>query len=308
MTRRSGSAIVATTVQITGIASGDINVSSQGPVDLQSGDAWLTFAGGVADGDAATPVTGTSGIAAAVAGSPTAPLELVDALRDATWEGSTESYDVFNIVVPKQVASKVMKTDEMASRLSALLGDPQFFDKATTYFRVSQIEGDTRIRTANLFVSSGGVSIRTTTSFTQFGIALDPQVERQLAGQMRLDVEGDEGQATKGQATKGQEVERLIATSSKPVIVMYGTSWCPNCHSFSPKIARAASAHGKEFDFAVLDVELYPEVGHAGQIAAVPDTYMYFKGEPVDHFTGSVPYAKFANWMTKHGGPLTQNR
>jgi thioredoxin 1 len=301
LTRKSQTAIVSTTFEVTGIPSGDISVSSEGPVNIKSGDARLAFddhgqkyAADVSDsvmfieGDLGVPIREHNQVAAAVAGAPMAPLELIESLWAAKW---SKEGNVYRVAVPRHVAKNVLRTDlgtVQTNRFVSRLEDPKFFERAAIELIVTP-DTDGRVKSTDLRFKTDGVSIRTQTSFSKFEIPFTPPSGGERAP--RLDFEQG------GYSRSDSEVAKLIATSKRPVVVMYGARWCPVCHDLKPSLSQSASLHSDQFEFAVVDIDEYPKAGI--NISAIPETYVYVDGSPVDHFLGSMPFEDVEEWLAR---------
>lgn len=78
-------------------------------------------------------------------------------------------------------------------------------------------------------------------------------------------------------------------------VVKFGAEWCGPCKALDPEFDKMAGYFQVSgLAFARVDVDQVPTVPHQFGVSGIPDTYIFYNGQPYTHVVGNVP-ASVAN-------------
>lgn len=83
------------------------------------------------------------------------------------------------------------------------------------------------------------------------------------------------------------QLDQLIATNDKPVVIDVYATWCGPCKMFAPIFERVAEACGQLAYFAKADVDAVPEIAERYGVQHVP-TLIAVKDGVVAHQSSGV--------------------
>lgn len=82
------------------------------------------------------------------------------------------------------------------------------------------------------------------------------------------------------------DVDELIAAATSPVVAVFGTDWCPPCHTYEPVVAEVAAAH-PELVVRKVDVDRLADLVVCWSVASAPTTLVFVDGELRDRWVGA---------------------
>ena len=100
-----------------------------------------------------------------------------------------------------------------------------------------------------------------------------------------------------GVATFEREV--IAASAQVPVIVDFWAPWCGPCKQLGPMLEKAVTAQGGKLRMAKINIDENPEIAQALRVRSVPTVYAFYKGQPVDGFTGAIPESQIKQFVDR---------
>ena len=87
----------------------------------------------------------------------------------------------------------------------------------------------------------------------------------------------------------GTEFESLLKTTTTPILVDFGATWCGPCQSLAPQIDKMAQEFAGQAVVAKVDVDQEGDLATRFNVLSVP-TVLFFKGgKKVDSVVGNQP-------------------
>jgi putative thioredoxin len=108
--------------------------------------------------------------------------------------------------------------------------------------------------------------------------------------------------ASKGiQDTTTESFERDVLQKSldKPIIVDFWAPWCGPCKQLMPLLEKAVAAAKGAVGIVKVDIDQNPELAQIFRVQSVPTVYAFFKGQPVDGFTGAKSESEVKAFVEK---------
>ena len=102
------------------------------------------------------------------------------------------------------------------------------------------------------------------------------------------------------------EPEQLLASASpaRPVLLMFGATWCPPCKLQTPA-AEAYGASQERVRVLTVDIDQHPALAQQMQVGSIPALYLMTGGEqPAATSSGYLGGAeRLASWVGAHLPP-----
>ena len=95
------------------------------------------------------------------------------------------------------------------------------------------------------------------------------------------------------------------ASQTVPIIVDFWAPWCGPCKPLGPMLEDAVRAAKGTVKMVKINVDEAQQIAGQLQIQSIPTVYAFFKGQPVDGFTGAQPQSEvkaFVDRVAKAGG------
>jgi thioredoxin 2 len=104
------------------------------------------------------------------------------------------------------------------------------------------------------------------------------------------------------------DFDRLISSSSVPVVVDYWAPWCGPCRMVAPELAKVAARAGGRFIVAKVNTDELGDVGERFGIRSIPTMAVFAGGREVSRTTGARPAADIETFVANAIAPLHQPR
>ena len=101
------------------------------------------------------------------------------------------------------------------------------------------------------------------------------------------------------------EADVIAGSNEVPVIVDFWAPWCGPCKQLGPQLEKAVLATGGKVRMVKINIDENPEIAQALRIQSIPTVYAFYKGRPLDGFTGAVPESQlrqFVDHIVTQGG------
>ncbi len=95
---------------------------------------------------------------------------------------------------------------------------------------------------------------------------------------------------------KKEVIERSFGL---PVVVDFWAPWCGPCKVLTPVIEKIAEEQEGRWALVKLNTEEHPEISDSYQIRSIPNVKMFYRGEVINEFLGSLPRQMILEWLAK---------
>lgn len=107
------------------------------------------------------------------------------------------------------------------------------------------------------------------------------------------------------QDISSKALAKLLRSADRPVVVDFWAPWCGPCRAFAPTFKTAAGELGRQFIFAKLNTEEFPDAGQSFQIRGIPTLIVFNSGKEVDRQSGAMPLPMLKEYLSQHtSGPV----
>ncbi|MDH3680981.1 MAG: thioredoxin [Acidimicrobiia bacterium] len=93
------------------------------------------------------------------------------------------------------------------------------------------------------------------------------------------------------------EFDRVVATSSLPVLVDLWAPWCGPCRVVAPLLESLASERAGSLRILKVDIDQHPAVPARLGVQSIPTMVLFSNGEEVARQIGAVPGDRLAAWV-----------
>lgn len=88
------------------------------------------------------------------------------------------------------------------------------------------------------------------------------------------------------------DFDRLVASSSIPVVVDYWAPWCGPCRMVAPELEKVAARAAGRYLIVKVNTDAIPELGDRAAIRSIPTMAVFSGGREVARTTGARPAAE----------------
>ncbi len=99
-----------------------------------------------------------------------------------------------------------------------------------------------------------------------------------------------------------EDFERLVRSSSVPVVVDYWAPWCGPCRMVAPELEKVARRSGGQFLVVKVNTDVLTELGAAHGIRSIPTLAVFANGREVTRTTGARPAADIEGFIAQAAG------
>ncbi|MBO8162936.1 MAG: thioredoxin family protein [Brevibacillus sp.] len=87
--------------------------------------------------------------------------------------------------------------------------------------------------------------------------------------------------------TSQAEFEQAIA-STKPVVVKFYTTWCPDCHRIDPFMPEVEAAYQSKLDMVAVNRDHLPELAEKLDVFGIPSFISFQEGKELIRFVSKL--------------------
>jgi thioredoxin 1 len=92
----------------------------------------------------------------------------------------------------------------------------------------------------------------------------------------------------------------LLKSSTLPILVDFGATWCAPCKMLEPYVEKLAAAYAGKMVVVKLDIDENQDTAYNYQVMGVPTLMLFKNGQPVDRTSGFQPYDNLVNRFSQH--------
>ena len=97
------------------------------------------------------------------------------------------------------------------------------------------------------------------------------------------------------------DFDRLIASSSVPVLVDYWAPWCGPCRMVAPELKKVAARQAGEAIVVKVNTDALPDLGQRFGIRSIPTLAVFSGGKEVVRESGARPAAEIEGFIARAG-------
>jgi len=97
----------------------------------------------------------------------------------------------------------------------------------------------------------------------------------------------------------------IEASKASPILVDFWADWCAPCKQLTPILEKLVESYKGDIKLVKIDTEKNQELSQQLQIQSLPTVYAFYKGQPIDGFSGAMPendIKKFINKVIEASG------
>ncbi len=91
------------------------------------------------------------------------------------------------------------------------------------------------------------------------------------------------------EVTRTEDFDRLVATSSLPVVVDYWAPWCGPCRMVAPELAKVAARQSGTLVVVKVNTDVLTDIGQRFGIRSIPTLAVFSGGREIGRTTGARP-------------------
>ncbi len=96
-----------------------------------------------------------------------------------------------------------------------------------------------------------------------------------------------------------EDFDRLIATSSIPIVVDYWAPWCGPCRMVAPELVKVAARSAGRYLVVKVNTDAMSDLGERFGIRSIPTMALYSNGKEIRRSTGARPAADIEAFITQ---------
>lgn len=93
---------------------------------------------------------------------------------------------------------------------------------------------------------------------------------------------------------------KLLRSADRPIVVDFWAPWCGPYRAFAPTFKTAAAELARQFIFAKLNTEEFPDASQSFQIRGIPTLIVFNSGKEVDRQSGAMPLPMLKEYLSQH--------
>lgn len=93
------------------------------------------------------------------------------------------------------------------------------------------------------------------------------------------------------------EFNRIIETSSVPVVVDFWAPWCGPCRAVAPALEQLASDRAGTIRVVKVNSDQEPALSSRLGVQGIPTLLLFSHGKEVSRQVGALPAARIAHWV-----------
>ena len=91
----------------------------------------------------------------------------------------------------------------------------------------------------------------------------------------------------------------IEASKNIPILVDFWADWCAPCKQLTPILESAVKGYKGEIRLVKIDSEKNQDLSKQLQIQSLPTVYAFYKGQPIDGFSGAMPENEVNDFIKK---------
>ena len=93
--------------------------------------------------------------------------------------------------------------------------------------------------------------------------------------------------------------EVLEASKQRLVVVDFWATWCGPCKQLGPVLEKLVRNLKGTVRLAKIDIDKNPQIAQQMGVQSIPAVFTFFRGQPMDGFTGALPEAQIKVWLDR---------
>ena len=91
----------------------------------------------------------------------------------------------------------------------------------------------------------------------------------------------------------------IEASKASPILVDFWADWCAPCKQLTPILEKLVESYKGDIKLVKIDTEKNQELSQQLQIQSLPTVYAFYKGQPIDGFSGAMPENEIKTFINK---------
>ena len=96
--------------------------------------------------------------------------------------------------------------------------------------------------------------------------------------------------------------DRLVTSSTVPVVVDFWAPWCGPCRMVAPELEKVAASNKGRYVIAKVNTDALPELGSRFRIGSIPTMAVFRSGQEVSRVSGAQPAAAIDTFVRQAAG------